>query len=288
MFINQKRGETLIGNKVFFWGARTYVMGVVNVTPDSFSGDGVSGDIEKAVETAIHFQQSGADLIDVGGESTRPASIYFGAQTVSLQEELSRVIPAIREIAKAIVVPISVDTYKSKVAEEAILAGASMVNDVWALQHDSDMAGLVAEARIPVVLMHNQLGTSYNDLIPDVVTKLFDHIEYAKQAGILEENIVVDPGIGFGKDAAQNLEILRRLDDFDALGRPILVGMSRKSTIGHVLNLPIEQRIEGTAATVALSVGSGADIVRVHDVKEMVRVARMSDAIVRGWEADTD
>ena len=278
-----QRGETIIGDTRFVWGSRTYVMGVINVTPDSFSHDGVGSDLEAAVLHAQNFEEWGVDIIDVGGESTRPSAIYSGAETVSLDEELSRVIPPIEALSQVVHVPISVDTYKARVAQEAIAAGASMINDVWALLRDPDIASVAAETHVPVVIMHNQEGTQYDDLISNIVESLSGSIENAIQLGIDRDNIVIDPGMGFGKTAEQNLEILRRLDEFDNLGRPILVGMSRKSTIGYVLDLPVDQRLEGTMATVALSIAGGADIVRVHDVREMVRVARMSDAIVRGW-----
>jgi dihydropteroate synthase len=258
-------------------------MGVVNATPDSFSGDGVGADIDAAVRQALDFQRWGADIVDVGGESTRPASIYEGAGPVSEEEELSRVVPVIEAMARKVTVPISIDTYKAAVAERAISAGAAMVNDVWALQRDPDIAAVAAEAGVPVVLMHNQVGTEYGDLVPDVIAELGAALERASRAGIARENTVVDPGMGFGKTAEHNLEILRRLDELAELERPIMVGMSRKSTIGLVLDLPVHDRVEGTAATVALSIAGGADIIRVHDVKEMVRVARMSDAVVRGW-----
>ncbi len=287
-FTTPHRDRTTIGNSTFTWGSRTYVMGVINVTPDSFSGDGIGADVDKAVEQAVRFEEWGADIIDVGGESTRPPSIYSGSKPISVEEELSRVVPVIQAMAKAVHVPISVDTYKAAVAEDAIRAGASMVNDVWALQRDTDIAAVVAEAGAPVVLMHNQKGTEYDDLVPDVIARLRELVRGAVEAGIPEQNIVVDPGMGFGKAAEQNLEIMRRLDEFDELGRPILVGMSRKSTIGYVLDLPVDERLEGTTATVALAIAKGADIVRVHDVKEMVRVARMSDAIVRGWKMNAD
>ena len=282
---HQKRdlGETVIGGVRFVWGNRTYVMGVVNVTPDSFSGDGVGGDAETAMAQALRFQEWGADIIDVGGESTRPPAIYSGSEPVTEDEEASRVVPAIEAMAGALSIPISVDTYKAGVARQAIAAGASMINDVWALRRDPDIAGVAAEAGVPVVLMHNQDGTDYDDLVPDVVEALGRFAVSAVQAGIDRSNIVLDPGIGFGKTAEQSLEVLRRLDELTGLGRPLLVGTSRKSTIGYVLDLPVEERLEGTAATVALSIAGGADIVRVHDVKEMARVARMSDAVVRDW-----
>ena len=272
-----------IRDRAFRWGSRTYVMGVLNVTPDSFSGDGLGSDIDAAVEQALRFQADGADIIDIGGESTRPASIYTGAGPITASEELRRVIPVIEALAGALHIPISIDTYKAEIAREALRAGAAMVNDVWGLRRDPDMARVVAEAGVPVVLMHNQAHTRYDDLVPDVIGELRRMIDAAISAGVRRENIIVDPGMGFGKTAEHNLEILCRLDEFRALDAPILVGMSRKSTIGYVLDLPVEERLEGTAATVALSVAFGADIVRVHDVREMARVARMSDAVVRGW-----
>ena len=259
-------------------------MGVVNVTPDSFSGDGVGRDIIAAIEQATRFQLEGADIIDIGGESTRPASIYADAGPISVGEELARVIPVIEALAPALDVPISVDTYKAAVARAAIQAGASMVNDVWGFRRDPEMARVAADAGMPVVLMHNQEHTSYDDVVSDVIRELGRMMDSAMAAGVARENIILDPGMGFGKTAEHNLEILRRLDEFRKLNAPILVGMSRKSTIGYVLDLPVEERLEGTAATVALSVAFGADIVRVHDVKEMARVARMSDAVVRGWK----
>jgi dihydropteroate synthase len=275
-----------IGGTSFVWGSRTYVMGVINVTPDSFSGDGTGTDLDAARRQALRFQEWGADIIDVGGESTRPPSIYSGVEPVTADEELSRVIPAIEALAPALRIPISIDTYKPKVAEMAIAAGASMINDVWALERCPDIARVAAETGVPVVLIHNQQGTEYEDLVPDVISALRRAIDRAVRAGIALDKIVVDPGMGFGKTAEQSLEVLRRLDELGRLGRPLLVGSSRKSTIGYVLDLPVDQRIEGTAATVALSIAGGADMVRVHDVREMVRVARMSDAIVRGWRQE--
>jgi len=278
------RNVTVIGGRPFEWGSRTYVMGVINVTPDSFSGDGIGADVEAARRMALQFQEWGADLVDVGGESTRPASIYSGAGSTSLDEELSRVIPAIEAIAPVLDIPVSVDTCKARVAREAVAAGASMINDVWALKGDPDMPAIAVETGVPVVLMHNQRGTEYQNLVPDVIEALRRLADSAVEAGVEEGKLVLDPGIGFGKTAEQNLEVLRRLDEFRDLGRPLLVGISRKSTIGYVLDLPVDERVEGTAACVALSIAGGADIVRVHDVREMVRVARMSDAVVRGWK----
>ena len=258
-------------------------MGVINVTPDSFSGDGLNTDVGAVVRAAELFREWGADILDVGGESTRPASVYPGAGPVGVDEELARVVPAIEAVAREVDIPVSVDTTKAAVAEEAIAAGAAMVNDQWALTADERMLEVVSRAAVPVVLMHNRNNTRYEDLVPDVVEELNVTRQRALRGGVDVANVILDPGIGFGKTAEQNLEVLRRLDELGRLGCPILVGTSRKSTIGRVLGLPVDERIEGTAATVALSVAAGADMVRVHDVKEMARVARMSDAIVRGW-----
>ena len=282
-FVPYTTDSMTIGSRNFDWGSRTFVMGVINVTPDSFSGDGLGRAVDVARDQALRFQEWGADIIDVGGESTRPPSLYAGSEPVSVLEEMSRVIPAIEAMAEDLSIPISVDTYKSDVAYKALQSGASMINDVWALQRDPDMGSVVSDAGVPVVLMHNQEGTEYDDVVSEVVESLFRRIEDATGLGVDVEDIIVDPGIGFGKTAAQNLEVMRRLNEFNKLNRPLLVGMSRKSTIGYVLDLPVGQRIEGTAATVALSIAGGTDIVRVHDVKEMVRVARMSDSVVRGW-----
>jgi dihydropteroate synthase len=275
-------------------------MGIVNVTPDSFSGDGVMRTrqwLETAVAQAKAFVADGADILDVGGESTRP-----GGKPVAAQEEIARVVPAIRAIAAVLpAVAISVDTFKASVAEAALDAGASIVNDVWGLGADPGIAGLIARRGAGAVLMHNRstpldpaldarlggrfAGAGYADLIADVNRDLRAMAEAAMAAGIARENIVLDPGIGFGKDTAQNLELVNRLDAFKALGFPILSGPSRKSFIGYTLGLPPDERLEGTAAAVAVSIARGADIVRVHDVRAMVRVARMTDAIVRGRTA---
>ena len=281
--VSGARGAMKIGGSTFEWGSRTYVMGVINATPDSFSGDGVGADVETALAQARLFEQQGADIIDVGGESTRPPSIYAGSEPVPPSVELARVLPIIGAITQETEVPVSIDTYKAEVARQAVEAGASMINDVWALQRDPDMARTAAELDVPVVLMHNQDHTDYDDVVPDVIARLAWLADWAVEAGVRRDNIVLDPGMGFGKTAQHNLEILRRLAEFSATGLPLLVGMSRKSTIGYVLDLPVDERVEGTAATVALSIAGGADIVRVHDVREMTRVARMSDAVVRGW-----
>ncbi|MBI4311436.1 MAG: dihydropteroate synthase [Chloroflexi bacterium] len=290
----QPSRRMVCGKATFFWGSRTYVMGIVNVTPNSFSGDGVM-DAEAAIAQGVRFVEEGADILDVGGESTRPPSTaqaegrrfgqaYGGvAAGVSVEEELRRVVPVIEGLAKRVSAPISVDTYKAAVARRALEAGACMVNDVWGLKADPMIAEVAAQAGAALVLMHNQRGTQYGDLLGDIKAGLQESVARALAAGVAPDKIIVDPGVGFGKTAQQNLELLRRLGEIRALGFPMLVGASRKSTIGMVLGLPVEDRLEGTAATVALSIAGGADIVRVHDVKAMARVARMADAVVRGW-----
>ena len=259
-------------------------MGILNVTPDSFSGDGLGADIGSTISRAVEFEQSGADIIDVGGESTRPPSLYGASQPVSEDEELSRVIPVIEHLINEIDIPISIDSYKAKVADEAITAGASMANDVCALRGDPEMAKTIAAAGVPVVLMHNQRQPCYGDVVRDVVGGLKERVVEAISAGIPPSNVIVDPGIGFGKTVAHNLELLRRLNEFHSIPHPLLIGTSRKSLVGRILDLPVNDRIEGTAATVSLSIVGGADIVRVHDVKQMSGVARMTDAVVRGKE----
>jgi len=283
-------GSTLCSGHVFYWGKRTYVMGVINVSPDSFSGDGLA-DIEEAVARAERLASEGADIIDIGGESTRP-----GSTPLSPDEELRRVIPVVEKLAQEISVPLSVDTYKLEVARQALNAGANMINDIWGLKKESMLAMLAAQKGVPIVLMSNQRGSPpCHDIVPAVISDLKRAIKQALSAGVPWENIIVDPGIGFGKTQEQNLEVLRRLEELKMLGRPILLGSSRKSFIGWVLDLtpeqrlnevafipPGDQRLEGTAATIAIGITKGADIVRVHDVKEIARVCKMSDAIVRG------
>lgn len=281
-----------IAGRTFNWGERTHIMGVVNVTPDSFSGDGLGDDIEGALEEAKHMMEEGADIIDVGGESTRPSS-----EPISSEEELRRVIPVIEKLAQSTDVPISIDTYKAKVAEEALAAGAHLINDVWGLRMDPLLGEVAARHQAPVVVMHNRsrpkdaaqterlggryLAVEYEDLMGDIMRELRVSIALAVEAGVERERIIVDPGIGFGKTVEQNLQLMRELAELKVLGRPILLGPSRKSFIGYTLDLPPEERIEGTAAAVAIGIANGADILRVHDVKQMVRVARMTDAMVR-------
>jgi dihydropteroate synthase len=253
-------------------------MGIINVTPDSFSGDGLVDRLEEVVERARAMVEAGADILDVGGESTRP-----GHTPVPAEEELRRVIPAIRAIRAALPdIPISIDTSKAVVAEAALAAGATMINDVRGLTGDPAMASLAAQAGVPVVIMHDLEIRRPEELIPRLVRELAQRIDRALAAGVKWERIIIDPGFGFGKEPELNLLLLRRLRDVTVLGRPLLVGTSRKRTIGYVLGTPPEDRLEGTAATVALAIANGADIVRVHDVAAMVRVVRMSDAVVRG------
>ena len=274
-------GVAVANGERLSWGRRTYVMGVINLTPDSFSGDGVGVDVQAAVAQAHRFQDEGADFLDIGAESTRP-----GHSPVTESEELERLLPALQAIAPLASVPISVDTWKSGVARAALENGASIVNDVWGLQADGDMAGIVAEHGAGLIVMHNQRGHEYTDFLRQVVDGLQRSVETALAAGVRRENLVVDPGFGFGKTADHNLELLRNLQATRELKLPVLVGTSRKSTIGRLLGLPPEQRVEGTAATVALAIAGGADVVRVHDVKEMVRICRVSDAVVRGWRPE--
>jgi dihydropteroate synthase len=254
-------------------------MGIVNVTPDSFSGDGIMA-MEQAVARARQMAADGADLIDVGAESTRPET--WAGPGLAEEEELARVIPVIEAISAAVAIPVSIDTYKSGVARRALAAGARIVNDVFGLRRDHAMAAVVAEAGVPVILMHNGSTPAGKDLVADIRAGLEESLALAARAGIDHDLVLVDPGIGFGKTREGNLEIIRRLAEFRALGCPVLIGPSRKSFIGKTLDLPVEDRLEGTAAAVALCIAGGADVVRVHDVKAMVRVARMADAIVRG------
>ena len=285
-----------INNHTFEWGSRTYVMGILNITPDSFSGDGLlypGAVMEQTLRQAEHFLKHGADILDVGGESTRP-----GSQPVGADEEMERVVPVIRAISGEFPdALISIDTYKAKIAEEAFKAGAHILNDVWGLRADPGLAPLAKSFNVPVILMHNRsnpasvevreqlgnayTGSDYENLIEDVKRELLASVELAKKDGIEERQIILDPGIGFGKTREHNLELIDRLGEIRALGYPVLLGASRKSFIGFTLDLPPDQRVEGTAATVAVGIARGADIIRVHDVKEMSRVARMTDAIVR-------
>ncbi len=284
-----------IASTTFHWGRQTYLMGILNITPDSFSGDGLMREadwVAAAMKEAEGQIAGGAHVLDVGGESTRPGSVPTPAE-----EELRRVLPVIRELAKSVDVPISIDTYKAAVARQALDAGATLINDVWGLRMDSEMRRAAAESGAAVVIMHNRsrpkdavqeaqlggryIGVEYEELLSDIIHELNESVDLALAAGVKPEKIIIDPGIGFGKTVEQNLELVNRLGELKTLGYPILVGPSRKSFVGYTLNLPPDQRAEGTAAAVALAIDRGADIVRVHDVQAMNRVVRIADAIVR-------
>jgi len=285
-----------IGNHIFDWGTRTYVMGILNVTPDSFSGDGIlaKGDaVGVSLEQARRFVAAGAAILDVGGESTRP-----GSEPIEPEEERRRVLPVIKALVNEFPETlISIDTYKAVIAEEALQAGAHLVNDVWGLRADPRLREVVAKAECPLVIMHNRsspasvevrtqlgnayIGAEYTDLIEDVKRELMSSVSLAREAGIPDERLILDPGIGFGKKVEHNLELINRLSEIRELGFPVLLGPSRKSFIGYTLDLPADQRIEGTAAAIAVGIVRGADLVRVHDVEYMTRVAMMTDALVR-------
>ena len=279
---------TRCGNTVFKWGERTCIMGIVNASPDSFSGDG-NTDIAAAVTQGSRFVEEGADILDVGGESTKP-----GFAQVSSEEEVRRVVPVIERLAAKTKAPISIDTTKYEVARQALAAGAAIINDQWGLKTEPRLAELAAKNNAPLILMSNQrdiggyddkMGrdtANYSDVMTELIASLRQSVKTTEQAGVPKGNIIIDPGIGFGKTWQQDIEIIRRLRELKVMGFPVLVGTSRKSLIKMVLNLPANQRVEGTAATVAVSIANGADIVRVHDVKQMARVCRMTDAIVRG------
>ncbi len=292
---NQARGSLKLGSTQWHWGQKTLVMGIVNVTPDSFSNDGLLEAGQSQIQQqALDFAAAGADMLDIGGESTRP-----GASIVSIEQEIARVVPAIQAIRQVCQLPISIDSYKAEVVAAALAAGANVVNDIWGLwQADGSwntaLAQVVAQAQVPIILMHNRVSTveqfahgtnyaasDYGDIIAEVCAELRQSIDFALQTGIANDLILLDPGIGFGKSPEQNLQVLRQLRTIASLGYPLLVGTSRKSMIGITLNRPVEQRLWGTAATVAYAIQAGADIVRVHDVAAMVDVCRMTDALVR-------
>jgi dihydropteroate synthase len=271
---------TEIAGRRFDWGLRTFVMGIVNVTPDSFSGDGLDDNPDAAVTQGTLMARDGADIIDVGGESTRP-----GHQPITAAEEIRRTERVVARLAREAGVPVSIDTYKIEVAEAAVAAGATILNDVWSLQRSPSIADLAARSGCALVVMHNQDGTEYaGDLMDEVKRVLRTATDAAIKAGVPRERILVDPGIGFGKTADQNWEVMGRLEELRELGQPILIGTSRKSFIGKLLDLPAGDRVEGTAATVAASVLRGVDVVRVHDVRVMTRVVRVADRIVRGLD----
>ena len=262
-----------IGGRRFEWGSRTYVMGIVNVTPDSFSGDGLGEDLAGAVAQGMRMVQEGADFLDVGGESTRPGHV-----PITTADEISRTESVVRRLSGESAVPVSIDTYKLEVAEAAVAAGATILNDIWGLTRSPAIADLAAKHDCALVVMHNQDGTDYaGDLMGEVKRFLRESARLAVAAGVPRERVIIDPGIGFGKTADQNWVVMRRLEELKELGLPILIGTSRKSFIGKLLDLPVGERVEGTAATVAAAVLRGADIVRVHDVEAMTRVARVAD-----------
>jgi dihydropteroate synthase len=277
MMTNERQPAEQSHSNPFDWGTRTFVMGILNVSPDSFSGDGLERDVALARERALSMLAAGADIIDVGGQSTRP-----GHTEIPVEEEIARVRDVIQDLAPRIPVPLSIDTYRAAVAESALDAGASIINDVRGLTADPDLARLAADRNVPVVLMHDLQIRDQSTMIPQIVRELSQRIEHALDHGVRWEQIIIDPGFGFGKQAEMNLELLRRLRELTIFGRPILAGTSRKATIGKVLQTDPDDRLEGTAATASIAIANGADIIRVHDVREMVRVARMTDAIVRG------
>lgn len=266
-----------IGNKEFKIGERTYIMGILNFTPDSFSDGGKFNDIDIAVERVRKMIEDGADIIDIGGESTRPNHTHIGEE-----EEISRVIPIIKAIREKFDIPISIDTYKANVAERALEAGANLINDVWGFKKERNIAEVAAKYKVPCCLMHNKDNNEYNNLMDDVLEDLKESIKIAKNAGVKDENIILDPGIGFAKTYEQNLEVMNNLEILKKLGYPILLGTSRKSMVGLALNLPVDQRVEGTVATTVIGIMKDAcDFVRVHDVLENTRAAKMTDTIIR-------
>lgn len=254
---------------------KTLIMGILNVTPDSFSDGGKYNDIEKAVRHAKQMVEDGADIIDLGGESTRP-----GYKMVSVQEEIERVVPFIEAISKEVPVPISIDTYKADVAKAALEAGAHIINDIWGAKYDPNMASVAASFGVPIILMHNRKTIDYRHFYRDVVNDLFESIGIVKAAGVTDEQIILDPGIGFAKDFQLNIEMMRHLDKLVEIGYPVLLGTSKKSLIGQALDLPVEERMEGTGATVCYGIQQGCQIIRIHDVKEMSRMAKMMDILL--------
>lgn len=273
--ISEKRPLRL-GEYKLEWGKRTWIMGILNVTPDSFSDGGQHSSVASAVAHARRMVAEGADIIDVGGESTRP-----GSAEVSLEEELERVIPIIKALNRELSVPISIDTYKAETARMAVKAGAHIINDVWGFKKDPEMAATSAELDCPVILMHNREVAEYTDLIGEIRHELMESVALAVKAGVREENIILDPGIGFGKNYEHNLELMARLQEICGLGYPVLLGTSRKTFIRKTLNLPADDVVEGTAATTVAGIMQGCDIIRVHDVGPMKRTARMADAMFR-------
>ncbi|MEK4975088.1 dihydropteroate synthase [Niallia sp. FSL R7-0648] len=254
---------------------KTIIMGILNVNPDSFSDGGKYNEMDRAVKHAVQMVEDGADIIDIGGESTRP-----GYTEISIEEELERVIPIIERLANEVNVPLSIDTYKGEVARQSLQAGAHIINDIWGAKRDPSMAEVAAEYQAPIILMHNRDNLSYTSFLEDVVSDLQESIDMVKGVGVSAEKIILDPGIGFAKDLKGNLDMMRGLDKLVEMGYPVLLGTSRKSLIGHVLNLPVSERLEGTGATICYGIQKGCQLIRVHDVKEMTRMARMMDALM--------
>jgi dihydropteroate synthase len=254
---------------------KTQVMGILNVTPDSFSDGGNYVDIDQAISHAKEMVKHGADIIDIGGESTRP-----GYEVISVEEEVARVVPVIKRLSKEIEVPISIDTYKAEVAKQAIEAGATIINDIWGAKADPDMASVAASYDVPIILMHNRHDRNYTQIIPDMIADLIESVKIVKDAGVKDEKIILDPGIGFAKTKEDNLVVMRHLESFVQLGYPVLLATSRKSFIGHVLDLPPIERMEGTGASICLGIAKGCQLIRVHDVLEMSRMAKMMDAML--------
>jgi dihydropteroate synthase len=263
------------GKYTLDYGEKTQIMGILNTTPDSFSDGGKYVDIDKAIFHAKEMIKNGADIIDIGGESTRP-----GFDPVSVEQEIERTIPVIRKLAKEIDVPISIDTYKAEVAKQAVEAGATIINDIWGAKADPDMGNVAAKYDVPIILMHNRHNCDYDQLIPDMIVDLMESVKLVKEAGVKDEKIILDPGVGFAKTMEDNLLVMRHLESFVQLGYPVLLGTSRKSFIGHVLDLPPIERLEGTGATICLGIEKGCDIIRIHDVLEMSRMAKMMDAML--------
>ncbi|MCY6957694.1 dihydropteroate synthase [Clostridium brassicae] len=266
----------IIGNKQFNLGERTYIMGILNVTPDSFSDGGRYNNIDAAIIHAKKMIEEGADIIDIGGESTRPGHIF-----VPEDEEIKRVVPIIKALSKEIDVPISIDTYKAEVAREAVKAGASLINDVWGFKREKEIAKVAAEYKVACCLMHNREDKNYNNIMEDMLKDLRESIEIALKAGVEKDKIMIDPGIGFAKTYEDNLKVMQNLEKFNTLGYPVLLGTSRKSMIGFALDLPTDERVEGTLATTVIGITKGCDFVRVHDVKENKRASMMTDKIMR-------
>src|SRR5690625_3878429 len=265
-------------SKTFNLSKRTHIMGILNVTPDSFSDGGLYSSINQAVEQAKRMESEGADIIDIGGESTRPDHQPLGAE-----EEIKRVVPVIEALKKEITAPISIDTYKAKTAEKAIIAGADIINDIWGAKKDPDMAKVAAKYDVPIIVMHNRTNKTYHSMVDDMVQDLQESINICKRAGVEDEKIVIDPGIGFGKELEDNYTVMNYLDEFvKRLPYPLLLGASRKSFIEKIIDVPASERDNATGATTCLGIVKGAHIIRVHDIKRHVELAKMMDGMIKG------